>query len=74
MKERRNPRTVNHEARWTEAEREAYRHERADTEEKRRAAGAKMSLEAFRKQQRENERAHGELTRRFLESKGAKDD
>lgn len=51
---------------WSDAQRIYTRDERADSEEKRRAAAAYMSLETWQELQRQNELAHGDLTQRFL--------
>jgi len=50
------------------------RDERADKEEVQRAYNANLTVEAWRELKRQNELAHGDLTARFLASKGAADD
>ena len=74
MKERRRDHTADHAAKWTEAEREAYRDDRAGAEEKRQAGLSGIGLSDWRELKRLNELAHGELTARFLASREAKGD
>lgn len=59
---------------WSEMQRTYTREERAEIEEARRAAAAYMTVQTYREMVRQNELAHGDLTARFLASKGAKED
>lgn len=59
---------------WSENMRTHTRDERAEMEEARRAAAAYMTVQTYREMIRQNELAHGDLTARFLASKGAKED
>ena len=72
-KERRRPHTADHSHGWTDAEREAYREERAADEEARRAGLAGMDMDSWQSLKRQNELARGEVTQRYFQSlKGEK--
>lgn len=59
---------------WSGLQRLYSRDERAEMEANRRAVEAGVDFETWESMQRQNELAHGELTQRFLASKGAMSD